>query len=415
MKRTWLIGLKDVRLAFRDKAALILMLAAPFLLTVGLGLATGSFGSGNSGLSDIPVVLVNQDGQSLGNALVEVFQSEELATLVEPQEMDDLQAARKMVDDDLVAAVVIIPAGFTGSIIPQGSSAESSDIVKLEIYTNPNRPTGSGVIQAVVDAFISRVETVRVSSEVTIQQLLANRLIEMQDIPSISQQLGERQAEQYGDEPVLRLVTRQNDEETISFNVLAIMAPGMALMFLMYTVTYGGRSILIEKRLGTLPRLLVSPISTVEVLGGKVLGIFLTGAMQMFILVAGCALFFRLEWGDPLGVIVLVLAAVFGATGWGMLLTALARTPGQVSSIGTALMLTFGILGGSFTNLEYLPAPIQWLSKITPNAWGLDGFTILALGGGLPELLTNILALLVMGFVLFIIAVLLFNRSAFSR
>ncbi|MCK7526881.1 MAG: ABC transporter permease [Ignavibacteriales bacterium] len=53
--------------------------------------------------------------------------------------------------------------------------------------------------------------------------------------------------------------------------MLAYMAPGMALMFLMYTVSYGGRSILAERAQGTLPRLLVSPTSTAQMLGGKVL------------------------------------------------------------------------------------------------------------------------------------------------
>ena len=41
MLKTFIIGIKDVRLAFRDRAALILMLVAPFVLTVGLGLVTG--------------------------------------------------------------------------------------------------------------------------------------------------------------------------------------------------------------------------------------------------------------------------------------------------------------------------------------------------------------------------------------
>ena len=37
-----------------------------------------------SGISHIPVMIVNQDGKQLGNALVDVFQSEDLADLVEP-------------------------------------------------------------------------------------------------------------------------------------------------------------------------------------------------------------------------------------------------------------------------------------------------------------------------------------------
>ncbi|MEK7328115.1 MAG: hypothetical protein AAB217_22965, partial [Chloroflexota bacterium] len=62
MKKILTIALKDVTLAFRDRAALILMLAAPFVLTLGLGFVTGRFSGGsNSGLSNIPVVVVNQD------------------------------------------------------------------------------------------------------------------------------------------------------------------------------------------------------------------------------------------------------------------------------------------------------------------------------------------------------------------
>lgn len=54
---------------------------------------------------------------------------------------------------------------------------------------------------------------------------------------------------------------------------------------------------------------------------------------------------------------------------------------------------------------------MRTISKITPNAWGLDGFTTLALGGTLKNLTDPIIALLIMGAVLFGVAVVLFNRS----
>jgi ABC-2 type transport system permease protein len=160
-----------------------------------------------------------------------------------------------------------------------------------------------------------------------------------------------------------------------------------------------------------LPRLLVSPTSNAQVLGGKVLGIFLTGVAQVGILILASSVFFGVKWGDALGLAILILAAVFGATGWGMLLTALARTPAQIGSIGSAMMLIFGILGGSFIDLKQMPPLVKTLSKITPNAWGLDGFSTLALGGTLPNLMKPITALLIMGALLFAIAVVLFNRQ----
>jgi ABC-2 type transport system permease protein len=201
----------------------------------------------------------------------------------------------------------------------------------------------------------------------------------------------------------------------MDFDILAYMAPAMAMLFLMYTVSQGGRSILHERTMGTLPRLLVSPTSSAQVLGGKVMGIFFTGVAQMGILILASAVFFDVRWGDPAGVIALILAVVFGATGWGMLVTAVARTPAQVGSLGSMLMLTFGLLGGSFINLNNMHPLIQALSKITPNAWGLDGFTTLALGGTLPDLWEPILALLIMGILLFGISVFLFNRKGIMQ
>jgi ABC-2 type transport system permease protein len=151
------------------------------------------------------------------------------------------------------------------------------------------------------------------------------------------------------------------------------------------------------------------------VLAGKVVGTYLTGVIQMLILIGSSTLLFQLRWGDPLGVLVLVLAAVAGAVGWGMILTALAKTPGQVATIGSAITLTFGILGGSFFSMSNLPAWFQVISKVTPNAWGMDGFNVLANGGTLAEILVPVAGLLVMGAGLFALAVFLINRRGLRQ
>ena len=412
MLKTLLIGIKDVRLAFRDRAALILMLLAPFLLTLGMGFVTGRFSGRTSGISNISVILVNQDHAQLGNALVDLFNAPELADLMEPTASSDPEAARQLIDNDEAAAVVFIPAGFTESIIPKDGQNLSGEVILIEIYANPTRPTSSGIVQTIVEEFLSRVESGSIGGQVTMSQLITSGRVAPQDAAAVGEAMSERLSSSTT-EPVTAIKLKQNEVggEAIQFDVLAYLAPGMALMFLMYTVSYGGRTILTERIQGTLPRLLISPTSATQILGGKVFGIYLTGVAQMSILIFATTALFQLKWGNPLGVIVLVLAAVFGATGWGMLITALARTAGQVSSVGSALMLIFGILGGSFVSLENLHPFVQNLSKITPNAWGLDGFTTLALGGGLTDITTPITALLIMGTILFIAAVLLFNRQ----
>ena len=416
MLKTFLIGIKDVKLAFRDRAALIFMLLAPFLLTLGMGLVTGRFsGSNSSGISDIPVVIVNQDDGELAEALVDVFYSEDLAELVEPSLGTSPEAARLQVDEDEVAAAIIIPAGFTNSIIPNQEDLKNGitpETVKIEMYANPSRPTSAGIIKSILDEFMSRIEEGSISGQTSILQMLISGRITPEQAEAAGEEMSERlQNAPEDDTLAITLNSATADGEEVEFDVLAYLAPGMALMFLMFTVSYGGRSILAEKSQGTLPRMLVSPTNATQILGGKVFGIFLTGVAQMLILIGATTLLFQLKWGNTFGVIVLVLAAVFGATGWGLLITALARTPAQVGSVGSAMMLIFGILGGSFMSLDQMPVIVQTVSRITPNSWALDGFTTLALGGSLSALSTPITALLTMGGVLFVASVILFGRK----
>lgn len=416
MRKLLLIAFKDVLLIFRDRTALIFMLLAPFALTVGLGLATGSFsGKSDSGILDMPMVVVNKDGGTLGNAFVEMVKSGQLADLLEPQVMTDLSAARKLVDDNKTVAVVYIPAGFTTSIIPPDGISIPNESVQIELYGNPTAPTGVGIVKNLLEQFISQVEVGRVSGTVAVTQLLESGAIDPSQAMAVGQAVGESQTAAQGNNSSIRLNNVTAAGTKVKFNMLALLAPGMALMFLMYTVSNGGRTLLAEKAGGTLPRMLISPTSTFQILGGKVFGIFLTGLAQMLILILGTTLLFKLDWGDPLAVLVLVAAAALAATGWGILLAALLKTSGQVSAVGTAIMLIFGILGGSFTNVAVMPNWVQWFSRISPNRWGLDGFTTLAMGGNMANILTPVIALLIMAAALFLASVVLFSRRGIGK
>ncbi len=416
MNKVFAIGFKDLSLAFRDRAALILMLAAPFVLTLGLGFVSGRFSdqAGSSGLANIPVVVVNQDGGQLGQLLVEVFSAPDLADLLEPAAALDAAAARQLVEADETAAAVIIPAGFSASIIPAGPDGATGDPVQIEVYANPARPVGSAVIVSIVETFVSRVETARVTGAVSVEQLIRHGLLAAAEAQAAGAALGTQAA----DGPADSLITLERSTVTGAaadeFDVIAFFAPGMAMLFLMYTVSQGARSLLTERDLGTLARLFVSPTSAVQILGGKVLGIFLTGAAQVGVLVLASSLLFGLRWGDPLGVVALVLAVAAAATGWGLVLAAFARTPAQVSSLGGALMLLFGILSGTFINVGTGGA-LNLAARLTPNAWGLEGFDRLARGGTLADIGLPLGALLLMSAVLFGIAVAALPRQNLLR
>lgn len=415
MKKALLIGLKDLQIIFRDRAALILMLAAPYVLTLGMGFITGSFSSdGDSGLRDIPVSIVNQDEGELGQFLLDAFESPELAELFQVIVSDSSATARQQVDTDETAAAIIIPAGFSSSIVPNSQTGSTTEPIVIELYNNPARPLSAGVVKAVVDEFINQVEAGRVSGQVVIGQLVMNGLIAFDEVETKSQEIGASLAT--ADFSSLITVEKENTAvQGNTFNPLAILAPSMAILFLMYTVSLGGRSILAEQQEGTLSRLLTTPTATSQILGGKILGIFFTGLAQLSILILSTSLMFNLQWGDWLAVMVLVPAIVAGASGWGLLLAAFARTPAQASSAGMTMMLTFGILGGTFIPTEAFPTWLKIVGRLTPNSWGVQGFNQLAQGASLTDIVPSIAGLLGMTAVLFIVAVMVFRRNGFTK
>jgi ABC-2 type transport system permease protein len=156
--------------------------------------------------------------------------------------------------------------------------------------------------------------------------------------------------------------------------------------------------------------MLISPTRNSEVLGGKVLSVVVIAFLQVGVLLLACSVLFRLDWGSPLPVLLLVIGVSLAASSWGILLASFAKTPYQVSSLGTALMLLFGILGGVFIQVSSMGSVMKWASKITPHAWALDGFETLALGGTLNDIVVDLIGLLAMAVILFGVSIIISRK-----
>ncbi len=419
MKKTLAIALKDFQLMLNDPTALLLMLATPFALTLVIAFAFGGGSGSGSGLGDIPLIVVNQDRGQLGASLVEVFQSADLADLLEPQSSSDPQAARSLVDRGEAYVAVIIPAGFSAAILPGsgeqagGQAPPARAPADLELYSDPAAPVSTGIVRSVVDEFLNRVYAGVTSAQVTITQLITSGRLDPAQAAALGAELGQGAADETAGSSLLVVKTANADtsETGGGFDWLTYSAPSMAILFLMFTVTAGGRTILVERDSGTLPRLLTTPTTAAQVLGGKALGIYNSGIFQMVILYLASLLVLRVSWGAPGLVLVLVLALVAAATGWGLLIAAVARTPGQANAMGTAISLIFAISAGNFIPRVLMPGWLQSLGLITPNALGLEGIAAIRSGVGLAELAPILLALMGMAVVLVVISVLIFRRQ----
>jgi len=410
MKKLLTVAWKDLLITFRDPAALIMMLLTPFALTLAIAFAFGGLGSGTTTLSRIGVTIVNHDTGDLGQVIVDVLQSQELADLLRPIIATSDGAARAEVDADRATVAVIIPADFSQRVLNTSAAAQQQSVI--EVYENPTRAVTAGVVRSIVDQILGRITAGAVSGQVAVTQLVVNGLLSPQQAMSQGGQIAERAARQTSEARLITLKGQIAEKSTgADFDWLTYMTPSMAIMFLMFTVSNGGRSVLAERDWGTLQRLLTTPTRATQIIGGKVAGIYLTGLAQMAILLLSGGLIFGVKWGSGLAVAALTAALVAAATGWGAVLAAYSRTASQANQLGTMVALFFGALAGNFMPRVALPSWLLTVSYVTPNAWGLEGYSSLTAGGGLADVSMPIVALLVMACVLFAAATLAFRRQ----
>lgn len=418
MKRLLAIAWKDLNINFRDRNALLLMIVAPLLLSAIIGVSFGGLFSGDSAtpFDSIPTLLVNADEGELGQQFAAVLRSDDLADLLLVTEMDDLAAARELVQAGEARTAVYIPADFTAVIQNQDGTAPAHTLVQF--YADPSATITPNIVRGIVLQIVNQFNSGAISAQVTVEQLLAQADALGPALANLEPVLEDSLAAQFSAEPtaVIRLneisTVEEEEEEVRDISPFAFFAPSMGILFLMFSMMEITRSILDEERDGTLDRLLTTPLSHRELLAGKVGGVFFSGIVQFFIFVIASKLLFQLDWGRSLdGLVLMVVAIVAAFTGLGLLIAAFAKDVNQAAIIGSVVSLTFAALGGNFIAAENFPPWLELVSKITINRWGLDGLIDLTIyGGGLSDILPEAAVLFGLAALFFVLALTQFER-----
>jgi ABC-2 type transport system permease protein len=149
----------------------------------------------------------------------------------------------------------------------------------------------------------------------------------------------------------------------------------MAILFLFFTVGAGARSLIVERQEGTLQRIRAAPVTDGQILLGKTIAVMALGLASLLVVWLATSKLFKARWGDPVGVLVVIVAVVIAVAGISMLVSAAARTEPQAEALTSATAFVLALLGGNFLSPGSMPDLLAKLSLLTPNGWALRSFT----------------------------------------
>lgn len=171
--------------------------------------------------------------------------------------------------------------------------------------------------------------------------------------------------------------------------------PGMAVGFAAFGVSYAGFTFFRDHGWGTWDRLRAAPVTSVDLIAGKVVPtVSVTVAQLALLFVLGGPLFDLRVSGSivAIGLIIVVLALSLSA--FGMAVTAVSRTMQQLNAIGSVGAFGMAMLGGAWVPVASMPGWAQAVAPAMPTYWAMRGFrSVILEGGGVGDIVAPLLVM----------------------
>lgn len=347
-----LIAAKDLRLRFRDRSAIVLGFVAPLLIATVM-----SFAFRSAETFHLTVAVVDGDGSTMGAAVVDALESEELGEIVTVRRVPDERRAAAMVRDGTVTAGLVIPDGFTESV----SGADPAD---LRVLSSVDAPLAAQVTQAIASAFAAQIDAARLSVATAIDAGAG---------PDIAALAARAAAER------LPIVIAERSTGARPLEAVSYFAPAMGIFFVFFAISFTARGWFLEAREGTLQRM-AAATSLRQILVGKAISVFVYGTASLTTMAVLTTVAFGADWGGLLPAATLVAAMVLSVVCLTALVIVVARTERQAEGFASMIVFGLALLGGNFVFLSAAPPLLRTLALFTPNGWALRGFVDLATG-----------------------------------
>ncbi|MDO9390646.1 MAG: ABC transporter permease [bacterium] len=357
---------------FRNPMTLRMILVIPIVQTLLFGYVT------TTDVKNIKLLVCDLDQSAYSRELAAKLTNTGYFT--KAAEVSDLKSIDQYLDQGRVKAAVVFPSGL------------ASDVTAGR----------TGNIQIMIDGSNS--------SEASIAQSYLQKVLANESIRLIRQQLSRAGTTGSLEMPI---DTRPRVWFNPELKSVYYMIPGLICMVLFQmTSMLTALGIVREKEQGTMEQIIVSPITTWELIAGKTLPFALMALIDVvLVMLLGTLWFGVILKGSLLHLFGASIVFIFTVLGIGMLVSTVSHTQSQAMMINQFFMATNMLLSGFMFPISSMPQAMQYFTYLVPLRYFLEIVrSIFLKGTGPAAWWPQLLFLAVFGVLTFGFSALMFKK-----
>lgn len=371
------IVLKDIKINFKEKRTLAIMILFPIVLMVILGTVFNDQSKNVGSIGNINVAY-----EITGNGEV----SESFEKIIdELSKTEDIVFTK--IEENTKAMEDIKNLNYACYIVVNEENNE------IKLYENDRFNFQASFVEAIMETFVQRYNTI----------------IEVAKInPKMVATITENNSTMESYVSIKSIVANRTPSALDYYGVT------MLTLIIMYSSMTGAFAVKGEKLKNTVGRMLISPANKMEIFAGSTLGAVFTTIIQMAIVFLFSKYVLKVYWGNNIGAILsIILSLIIMAVSWGIASGYMFKNSNAMDGFLNLLIPIMCFLGGAYINVSSFQNKIFIaLTKLSPVKWVNSTIFNIVYNNDFSDFGTTIAINLGLAIVFMILASLRFNKEA---
>lgn len=368
LKRIMAIIRKEFAQIKRDKRTIAIIIMMPIMELLLFGYAA------STSVDHIPTVILNHDIGIESQALLDDLTHSQFFDFV--YFAGNMEEVQEQIDGGYARAGFVIPAEYSEDI-------QSGRTAKVQLIVDGTDPTtAQTILSSAGGVFQARSVDI-------IEETLGNAMPQPLELRS--------------------RVWYNPQMSSINFNIPGLIGVILQTVTLMLT----SFSIVRERERGTMEQLIVTPITNMELMIGKIIPYVIIGFVDIVLALALSVFWFRVPIAGSIPLLlVFSLIFLFGALGMGLLISIISKSQLQAMQLSMFMIMPNLLLSGYMFPRAAMPDLINRLSTVLPLTYFINVLRgIILKGNGFMDLYREFIILSAFGIVFLVIATLKFKKK----